>query len=298
MWELQFEIESKCSLNCVHCSSLETRASKSREYTDDELIDFLKVFHSPLNIHLTGGDPINYANLSILCNKIQSAVVDSKIGIYSTGNNSNSNPINDTYAIELKNSGVTDFYFSIYSDVEEEHDTWTFTKGSYLNTLHSIISIKNAGLIPKAHVVLTRTNCRKIDTVINFCKNIGIEEVRILRLSYCGAAKNNWDDIGIPLHEQNEIIKSLINNKHKYDINLSFSGYPELHPCRPFGDSKGCQAGLKLLYIDIHGDVYPCACAKGQTRMFHITEHEKAKLYIDSTKDEYRINCLNMQTEF
>ena len=60
MWELQFEIETKCSLNCVHCSSFEMRQHKNRYYTDDDLINFIKLFETSLHIYFTGGEPINY----------------------------------------------------------------------------------------------------------------------------------------------------------------------------------------------------------------------------------------------
>ncbi len=293
MWELQFEIETSCSLNCIHCSSLEMRQQEMRSYTDDDLLNFVKLFESSLHIYFTGGEPINYSRLPFLCNEIQNNTYNAKIGIYSTGNHSKQLYINEDFAKELKKSGIVDCYFSIYSDMEEEHDDWTGTKGSFINTLASINSIKKVGIIPKAHIVLTRVNYAKIDRVIEFSKSLGIMDVRILRLTSCGAAKNNWNEIGIPLGKQNQIIEYLINNKQKYSINLSFAGYPLLSPCRPFKDAKGCEAGIKLLYIDIFGDIYPCACSKGHNKICNITEREKVFDYIKSQNASYRLTCLN-----
>ena len=293
MWELQFEIETKCSLNCVHCSSFEMRQHKNRYYTDDDLINFIKLFETSLHIYFTGGEPINYKMLPVLCKEIQEISPNIRMGLYSTGNHLCNSFINEKFAKELHDNGVEDFYFSIYSDIEEEHDDWTQTKGSFMNTILSINSVKSVGIIPKAHVVLTKTNFHKINKVIEFCEIIGIKEVRILRLTSCGTAIYNWNKIGLSHDEQNKIIEDLIKNKQKFDVKLSFSGYPLLHPCRSFDNSKGCEAGIKLLYIDIFGDIYPCACSKEENKICNIVECEKVINYIKSQSIMYRTNCLN-----
>ena len=187
MWELQFEIETSCSLNCVHCSSLEMRKQEIRSYTDDDLLNFVKLFKSSLHIYFTGGEPINYSRLSILCNEIQKNAYNAKIGIYSTGNHSKQIYINEDLAKELKKSGVVDCYFSIYSDIEEEHDEWTGMKGSFINTIASINSIKKVGIIPKAHIVLTRINRAKIDKVIENNKAAKVE--CLCREGVCGTCE-------------------------------------------------------------------------------------------------------------
>ncbi len=295
MWELQFEIEPSCFLNCVHCSSLEMRQSGMRHYSDNNLVDFLKLISSPTCIYFTGGEPINYSNLPALCAKIKNEINDVKIGLYSTGNQYETNYIDENLAKILRDSGIEDCYFSIYSNSEEEHDAWTGVLGSFANSISSINSVKKFGIVPKAHIVLTKTNYNKINAVIEFAKSLGIRDVRILRLTPCGAAKYNWDTIGMPLDEQNRVIEDLISNKQQYyNVNLSFAGYPKLSPCRPFADAKGCEAGIKLLYIDIYGDIYPCACAKGKDKICNIKEHEKVLEYIESQNLTYRSQCLNV----
>ena len=293
MWELQFEIETSCSLNCVHCSSLKMRQQGIRAYSDDNIIDFVKLFNSSLQIYLTGGEPLNYTELASLCNKIHNENNQTKIGIYSTGNFSNNSYINGKVAKKLKECSVDNIYFSIYSDLFDEHDAWTGIRGSFANTIASIKTVKKYGIIPKSHIVLTKNNYRKLDNIINYCKEIGIEEVRILRLTPYGSAKNNWEEIGIPIDEQNRVIESLIKNKDKYNIKLTFSGYPSLHPCRPFKHSKGCEAGIKLLYIDNLGDIYPCACSKGLKKICNITDIARIKEYINSVVKDSRPVCFN-----
>lgn len=294
MWELQVEIEPRCALNCVHCSSLEMRQLGNRLYSDNDLVEFLKLFDSATYIYFTGGEPINYSNLPVLCSQIRNETNDMKMGLYSTGNHSEINYMDENLAKKLKDSGIDDCYFSIYSNEEKEHDDWTGVRGSFVNTIYSINSTKKVGIVSKAHIVLTRANCNKINSVIEFSQSLGIRDIRILRLTSCGAAKDNWDTIGIPIDEQNSVIEDLIRNKHRYGVNLSFAGYPTLSPCRPFNGAKGCEAGIKLLYIDIYGDVYPCACVKGKGKICNIKEHNKVLEYIKFQKSCYRTQCLNV----
>lgn len=268
-YELQFEIETSCLLDCVHCSSANSHREE-RAYSDEAILDFLQLFSGHVHIYFTGGEPLLYADLSCLCERIHAAKPDTDIGIYSTGNCSGFQPISTELAQSLKHAGVCDCYFSIYSNNQEEHDQWTNHAGSFQNTLDSIRRFSTAGILPKAHLILTRENQRKLSEVICFCQEIGLVKVRILRLAPSGNAKINWDNIGIPLEAQNDYIRRLIQEREDYPIRLTFAGYPTLHPCRAFPDAQKCQAGTNLLYIDASGDIYPCACTKQDAAKYKI----------------------------
>lgn len=41
---------------------------------------------------------------------------------------------------------------------------------------------------------------------VELCKNLGFAEVRILKLTPSGNAMHNWDQIGLPLDIQNDLI--------------------------------------------------------------------------------------------
>lgn len=268
-YELQFEVETNCLLNCVHCSSADSRRER-RAYSDDAILDFLQFFPGHVHIYFTGGEPLLYAGLLHLCERIQATKTGTDIGIYSTGNCAGSQPISPEFAQRLKQAGVCDCYFSIYSNKQEEHDRWTNCAGSFQNTLDSIRALSSAGILPKAHLVLTRESQHKLREVICFCQEIHLAEARILRLAPSGNAKINWNNIGIPLDTQNDHIQRLIQERESYPLRLTFAGYPTLHPCRAFPDAQKCQAGTNLLYIDAKGDIYPCACTKQNTAKYRI----------------------------
>lgn len=296
-FELQFEIETACLLNCIHCSSANSRLLAKRQYSDEDILRILELFHGEIRVILTGGEPLLYKHIFKLCKQISLKSPLSKIGIYTTGNIENMHPINESMAHQLKTLKVDECYFSIYNTSVELHDTWTQKVGSFLNTINSVASLKKAGISPKAHIVLNRHNINSVKEIIRFCELIGMDEVRILKLAPVGNAQINWDNISLSPSTQNNIIKQIVSSKNEFTISITVAGYPTIMPCRNFPNAKGCQAGINLLYIDSYGDIYPCACARANVEKFkicNIIEIEKLKNYLHSISEvEYHQDCLN-----
>ena len=296
-FELQFEIETACLLDCIHCSSANSRLLAKRQYSDEDILRVLELFPEETRVILTGGEPLLYKHVFELCKQISLESPLKKIGIYTTGNIKNMCSIDELLAKHLNVLHVDVCYFSIYSISAKLHDAWTQKSGSFLNTIESIASLKKAGISSKAHLVLNKYNINSVKEIFYFCESIGMDEVRILRLAPAGNAKNNWNDISIPISVQNNIIRQIVSCRNKFQISITVAGYPTIMPCRNFQNAKGCQAGINLLYIDSYGDIYPCACAKANAvkyKICNIKEIEKLKNYLQSmSKVEYRQECLN-----
>jgi radical SAM domain protein len=293
-YEIQFEIETNCLLDCIHCSSLNSRSLDGIEYSMDDILNMMKLFDEKSHIVFTGGEPFLNDSILQLINKIDK---QKKIGIYTTGNLNNLSPIESGLANKLKKYGVDECYFSIYSSSCKEHEELTRIEGSFLNTLKSIESLKKNGIVVKGHLVLTKKNIDKIEDVLNFCEQIELDEVRILKLAPVGNAKNNWNDLSISLGEQNRVIEGILAKNDNYKMKITVAGYPTIMPCRNFDGAKGCQAGTNLLYVDAYGDIYPCASTKSNKKHFkicNIKELYKLRVYLDKVSNiEYRKICLS-----
>lgn len=296
-YELQFEIETACLLNCIHCSSAGSRLLSKRQYSDEDMLRVLKLFQGKTRVVLTGGEPLLYCHIQELCEQISAQLPLSCIELYTTGNLANMRSIDEALAIRLKTSRVNTCCFSIYSNSAEIHDRWTQKAGSFRNTIESVTALKRAGISPKAHLVLTRWNVNDVNDLIHYCESIGMEEIRILKLAPAGNAQLNWDCISLPYVTQNAIIKQVASWRNESTIPITIAGYPKIMACRSFPDAKGCQAGVNLLYIDACGDIYPCACAKAKSetlRICNIVEINKLSDYLQKMADiEFFIDCLN-----
>ena len=295
-YEVQLEYEPTCLMNCKHCSSVDIRRSGYgvRGYNDEDLIAFLNAIGTNSHLYLTGGEPLLSSTLIDTAQKISTST-NAFVGFFSCGVTSKAGElyaIDDEYARQLKRSGIVDCYISIYHCEAKIHNYIT-GKESFNYTIKSIQSLIRNNVKVKIHLVLNLYNIDRIDDIIMYLKGIGVNEVRILRLIRAGAAKDNWDSIGIPYEKQNEEIFRLIKNIYP-SINVTISGYPEITACRSFQGAKWCQAGCNLLYIKYNGDVYPCACTKDlpDYRIGHITDIEKIKQFI-LEQEAYHNHCLN-----
>ncbi|MGL5777142.1 radical SAM/SPASM domain-containing protein [Cetobacterium sp.] len=295
-YEIQLEIEKACFLDCLHCSSLETRTIKNLNYTIDDITNFLGLFDNNITLYLTGGEPLISNNLKPILNKLKN-FNNVNPGIFTCGIFShNLNEINfsdkfeNDYLKTLKNC-----YISIYSLIPEEHDKITNLENSLVTTLKSIQNLIEIGVDVKIHLVINKFNINKIEETITNLAKLGVSEVRILKLVKNGNATNNWDIIGVDDDIQDLVIKDIFLKKDSYNIKVTFSGFPEMIGCRPFKDSIGCQAGCKLLYITIDGDVFPCACTKSMPKykIGKITELNKIQSYLTNIKKiQYYEKCL------
>lgn len=295
-YEIQIEIENQCYLDCLHCSSLSMRNSTINKLSNNELLQFIKLFNSPLHVYFSGGEPLASAEIKTLIRIIKNDSPKSKVGIFTCGVLQGINPIDVSYAKELKVAGLDDCYVSLYHCDFEKHDLITNSDGSYDATIKSIQTLLSQQIDVKIHLVITHYNYQELDRVIDTILKLGVSQVRLLRLVKMGAADINWESIGVPYEKQNAAIMEMISNIEKYHGKLTVSGFPTNIPCRPATNAVKCQAGTNLLYITSSKQVFPCACTKSKSSFLigYINEIDKLKLYLDR-QCEHLCNdeCLN-----
>lgn len=295
-YEIQIEVENKCYLDCAHCSSLSMRNADISAPTNEEIIKFVKIFDVPLHIYFTGGEPLANAGIETLIRTVKAGSPKSKVGIFSCGILSDNMPITESYANILKDAGLDDCYVSLYHYNSQKHDLITNRIGSYDITIKSIQALIKAKIDVKIHLVLNSYNYQELDKIISSFLNIGVSQIRLLRLVKSGAAANNWELIGVSYQKQNEEIMRIISTINNYYGKVTISGFPADIPCRPAQNAIKCQAGTNLLYVTSSKQVYPCACTKNNESFLigYISESDKLKKYLEDQQDQlFNDTCLN-----
>src|SRR5665648_19472 len=153
LYEVCVEMENRCHLNCLHCSSYDMRQSKI-DYNYSDLINFFQIFDSRLHVYLTGGEPLINSNLSMLINEIKEISPQVEVGIFTCGICENLNPIDFELAKKLKISGLDDSYVSLYHFNSKKHDKITALSGSHKTTCKTIENLLKAGIEVKIHLVI------------------------------------------------------------------------------------------------------------------------------------------------
>lgn len=298
-YEIQIESEYRCILNCRHCSAASMRRSSGIGYSDAELLDFLKIFTKDVHIYLTGGEPLLRNDICHLLDLIKSVNERISIGVFSSGvinKNGEIGPVGIEYAQELRNHGIYDSYISLYHEDPYWHDYITNAPGSHSTTMNTIRNFLSVHIKVRIHLVINRHNINNLLKTIEEIERVGVEEIRLLRMVKSGNAIENWDEIGISYELQNEVLMEIISKMNDRKCKITISGFPEYYPCRPQHGAKKCQAGINILYINSHGEVYPCACTNSikQHMIGTLSRSDGIIDYLDRNEDiQYREKCLN-----
>lgn len=285
--EIHFEINHECPLCCRHCSSFATDVKDKMRYTIRDMKNFLMLFPQEKHVFLTGGEPLLYDSLDCVLSSLTDALPSVFLGLFTTGIISNQN---EYYAVQpaqvqrLAFHGLKMCYFSLYAPSAQIHDWMTKVPGSFNLTIESIRAMRNQGIEAKINLVVHRRNRDKLRQIIALASRLGCSEVRLLKLVCHGRATQCWKDIGLSDQEYQTCVMDILNAGS--DIKITASSCIELLPCRPFDDSQGCQAGSKLAYVTIDGDVYPCASVRNCPRykIGNIKEIESVKTYFGCQK--------------
>jgi MoaA/NifB/PqqE/SkfB family radical SAM enzyme len=261
-YEVHIEIENRCYLDCRHCSSLPMRNSPSNKLTSEELIRFISLFDVPLHIYFTGGEPLANPDIMLLIGCVKNSSTDIEAGIFTSGVLDGITAISIDYAKKLKDSGLDDCYISLYHCDPEKHDLITNQSGSHHLTVQSIYNLLECDVDVKVHLLINNYNYQELERIVFDIFDLGVSQIRLLRIVKTGAAKKNWDTIGVTYDKQNTAIREIIDSAVKYNGTITISGFPDEIACRPLPNAIKCQAGTHLLYVTNSRDVYPCACTK------------------------------------
>lgn len=261
--EIHFEIENKCMLQCIHCSSFASNNGKKMEYTAQEMIIFMKRIPEHKYVFLTGGEPLLYDGLKKLISELKT-VENIDIGLFTTGIIENPNgcyvAISEQQMKGLALAGLNICYFSAYSTQAVQHDQMTGVHGSYDMTWLAVKRAVKYNIDARVNLVLTNRNISHIGDIINMAQERGCSEVRLLKLVNHGRARKCWEELGISDETYKELVEKYTHEQ--LGIRVTASGCPDILPCRPFSDVAGCPAGKHLLYVTYQGLIYPCASAK------------------------------------
>lgn len=252
---VMFELTYNCNEKCVHCfnpgasrNDLEKSTRTDREEIDiihyEKLLDDLKQL-GVVKIILTGGDPFVKKDIWKLIEMIYER--DFVFDIYTNG-----------LAILGRTEKLAKFYprsvgLSIYSEVDEIHDSITRVKGSLKKTLSVADEIVKYGIPLYFKCPIMTHNATSYFTVSELAKKYGaIPQIDITLTD----AVDGDTSIGENLQVDGELLEIILRDPNiplyvgKEAPNF---GGQERDKTQPF-----CGAGSVMMNITPEGDVTPC----------------------------------------
>jgi MoaA/NifB/PqqE/SkfB family radical SAM enzyme len=300
VWEVHFEVATFCSLKCIHCST--EASSEGREHSSlPNLLRFLKFlgkFHDS-RVWITGGEPLAFPGLSDVIRRIAAEESVAGVGTFTSGCLPQADGVlgalSEQGAKELRGGGLLWCYVSVYSADKSSHEKVTLVPGSHDLTTRTISNLIKARVNVRVNCPILWANWDQLEETAAFCRELGAEEIRFLRLVSHGRARDNWEKIGVTGGDQREAITTALDKLKASGplINVSVAGFPEYWECRPFGIGAKCQAGVRLFYVNTRGEVYPCACKKQDARyVLGNLDDQDTFERLTRVDVEYRTRCL------
>jgi radical SAM protein with 4Fe4S-binding SPASM domain len=242
--ELCLEITSECLLDCIHCS---TEAGIGRERLDTNVVkriidDFESLKGKELEI--SGGEPLLHPDIWKILEYCKNRSFETTL--YSTG------------VANIPVSKIVD-RLDVDRVATSLYEPPITTKDYSMITKEFIRGLVRKGIKVSVHFVPMRQNYRNFGRLVEECEEMGVDEIKILRLRPQGRAKENWLWIHLPEKE----LKKFIEEAPKISDRIELSTTLELY----VGRRGYCRAATSTCLIDSRGNIYPCPGLKRNERL-------------------------------
>ncbi len=170
LWRCELLITSRCSFQCVYC-----RRFNMPDINMVEAVHTINKWASQglKNIRFSGGEPTLYKQLPVLCSHAKARGVE-RIAISTNGS------AEQTIYKKLLNSGVNDFSISLDACCQETMNLMSGGMGYQWDKLIANIKYLSLRTYVTLGVVLTEDNIKQVQGIIDFGKQLGVSDIRII----------------------------------------------------------------------------------------------------------------------
>ncbi len=269
MRTLLWDYTEACNLHCIHCYNGEN-VSNSRPSMYSEQISkyfFKKLEDLQVNhVHLLGGEPLFSEN-------ILNFIRDAKKHNCMVTINTNGTLLSEDIIEQLIDLSVGQITISLDGVTADTNDAIR-GKGVYDIVTKNIKTLANVKIRKKSDVVIqiasvvNRINLFSIYKMPLLAKSLGVDLVDIMRVAIRGNAIKNVDILEISPSEYYKVIKKSMQCSYMAGIPIQVDCKKKVldYVCEDIGfinrnasDCDLCLAGNKMIYMDVIGNICPCA---------------------------------------
>jgi radical SAM protein with 4Fe4S-binding SPASM domain len=176
--------------------------------------------------------------------------------------------ITTAIAEQIKTSGVQRVSVSLDGATSEVHNQLRKLDGSFEAAIAGVDCLRAQNIPFQFNMTVTRQNRRQLDAVFQLARRLGAVAVHLFMLVPVGCGETLSDKDMLSPEEYEDV---LIQTAHKaasesLEIKVTCGPHYErvireqkiLHSSKTHKSSKGCLAGLGVLFVSHRGDVQPC----------------------------------------
>lgn len=294
---LFWETTIKCNLACAHCRRIEANEAIVTDLSTEQAMDLIDQLAEvgsaqpmmPVLV-FSGGEPLCRSDLFDLTAHARKAGLTLALA-------SNGTMIDSDVAEKIRASGIARVSISLDGATAEVHNKLRRMQGSFEAALEGIARLREKSVPFQINITLTKHNSHQLKQTYDLAKSLGAVALHIFMLVPvgCGQTLAETDMLSPEQYEQMLIeicsldglselqvkvtcgphYERVIRQQGLYEtrrqaptapggghIGRKAAGHPAgLIPGRPahaYGASKGCLAGLGVLFVGHQGNVFPC----------------------------------------
>ncbi|MFC1633291.1 radical SAM protein [Planctomycetota bacterium] len=276
---LFWESTIRCNLTCAHCRRVESDDTAHRDLSTEQAKELItQLAHlgrgQPMMpvLVFSGGEPLCRDDLFELIRQAKSVGITPALA-------TNGTLINATTAEQIRDSGIARVSVSLDGATAEVHDRLRQLAGSFEKAIEGIGYLRDAKVPFQINITLTRHNAGQLEDIYELAKSLGAVAVHIFMLVPvgCGQSLAETDMLSPEQYEKKLLEICTLDGRGELQMKVTCGPHYErvvrqesLHQSRAKaggavpgggghgGASKGCLAGLGVLFVGHQGDVFPC----------------------------------------
>ena len=271
---LFWETTIRCNLSCVHCRRLESNEAGDADLSTSEgeaLIEQIadlshRQGQSPVLV-FSGGEPLCRKDVFDL---IAHARRRDLIAALAT----NGTLIDSDKARQIHDSGVARVSVSLDGADGYTHDGMRQVPGAFEQAIEGIRHLRKHGAAFQINITLTKQNASQLPQVHELARSLGAAALHIFMLVPVGCGQTLAATDMLSPGEYEETLRLIYTLERACPMQIKVTCGPHYErikrrlPIEPTvanpqsrirnPQSKGCLAGLGVLFVNHRGDVYPC----------------------------------------
>jgi radical SAM protein with 4Fe4S-binding SPASM domain len=278
---LFWESTIRCNLACAHCRRLESNdaavadlSTSQAESLIEQLADLGRRQPQMPVLVFSGGEPFCRKDLFPLIDRARQRGI---IPVLAT----NGTVIDAEKARQIRDSGIARVSVSLDGATAEVHDRMRQIPGAFDRAIEGIRHLRECEVLFQINVTLTKFNAGQLHDVYDLARSLGAVAVHIFMLVPVGCGETLAETDMLSPQQYEQIMREICTLESRGEIQIKVTCAPhyervkrelQIADCglrtepgaaNPKSEirnpqSKGCLAGLGVLFVSHRGDVYPC----------------------------------------
>lgn len=271
---LFWESTIRCNLACAHCRRLESNETSNADLSTAQAEGLLEQIEDlgrrqpnmPVLV-FSGGEPLCREDLFHLIGVARGRGIVPALA-------TNGTTITPEIARQVADCGVARVSVSLDGATADVHDRMRQIPGAFDRALEGIRNLHTCEVPFQINVTLTKQNARQLHEVYDLAKSLGAVAVHIFMLVPVGCGETLAETDMLSPEQYEQIMREIWAVESRGEIQIKVTCGPHYervkreqgmtvpaaggrHPGHGAA-SKGCLAGLSVLFVSHRGDVYPC----------------------------------------